>query len=420
MLHTRHVSAGVAAMIIAGVLASCSAAPMPVPAPTGGQTPPPRGDGTLTIGTLFPTSGASSFISAAQTAGVDLAIQEINKAGGVLGEPVVVVHRDSGAAKTTKLETSFASLLEEETDVVIGPSSSVLAERILPEAIDAGVTLISPAATAPRLSGLDDHGLLFRTISSAAMQGEVLAELASAGENAAIAIIYFDDDTGRAMAATVTSTAAGLGGKVVASEKFTASTKSLSSILSTVTESKPDAVILASPFSAMSQNKKLITGLTKEGLGNKKLWLTGGNLADYSQELPAGTLAGARGVIEGAAPDKEFTARVKSVGKKVSDYRYAAEAYDAVMLAALAAIVAGSDDGVAVAHSVRDVSFGGIKCLGFAQCLDALVTTPDIDYDGISGPVDLSAEGDPISAHFGVYQYTKANKFSRVDGVVGG
>lgn len=420
MLRTRRFEAGLAMAALACLLTGCTAAPAPTMSPTPTSTPPPAGDGILTVGTLFPVTGPQAFIAPAQVAGVDLAVKEINETGGVLGKSIVVVHADSGEAKEKKLEASFDALVDKQVDVIVGPSSSVLAERILPAAVTAGIPLISPAATAPRLSGLDDDGMLFRTISSAAMQGAVLAELASAGDEARLAVIYFDDDTGRATAATATAAVYELGGRLVASEKFTAQTKDFAPVLATVTASQPDAVIVASPFSAMEQNKAVLSALTAAGLGKERLWLIGGNLADYSQALPAGTLVGARGVIEGAEPDKAFQERVKSVGTSVTDFRYAAEAYDAVMLAALAAIVAGNDSGVAVGGRLVDASAGGIKCLSFGECLAVLKTQDDIDYDGISGPVNLTQEGDPDRAHFGVYQYNAENKFTRVDGVVAG
>ena len=68
----------------------------------------------------------------------------------------------------------------------------------------------------------------------------------------------------------------------------------------------PDAVVLVSPFSAMEQNQALITALSAAGLGGAKLWLTSGNLADYSQALPAGLLKDVNGILEGAAPDAAF------------------------------------------------------------------------------------------------------------------
>src|SRR5690606_32601028 len=124
----------------------------------------PKGDGVLTIGTLLPTTGATSFLAKAQDAGVELAVREINEAGGVNGRLVVIYHKDSGDASTTKAEESFDDLVSRSVDVVIGPSSSVLAERLLPKVLSAGVLMISTSATNPTSTKLKDNGMLFRTI----------------------------------------------------------------------------------------------------------------------------------------------------------------------------------------------------------------------------------------------------------------
>ncbi|MBW3612337.1 MAG: ABC transporter substrate-binding protein, partial [Chloroflexi bacterium] len=68
----------------------------------GATTAPPQneGDGTLKIGTLLPETGSLAFLGPPEFAGVDLAVQEINEAGGVLGEPIEVIHGDSGDTST--------------------------------------------------------------------------------------------------------------------------------------------------------------------------------------------------------------------------------------------------------------------------------------------------------------------------------
>src|SRR5690349_6842503 len=105
------------------LLAACGS-PTPTPTPTPTSSPTPTGDGVLKIGTLFPATGGLAFVSAAQVAGVRAAAREINAAGGVNGQQVVVVSKDSGDASTETAEASFAAFVAEGVDVVIGPSSS--------------------------------------------------------------------------------------------------------------------------------------------------------------------------------------------------------------------------------------------------------------------------------------------------------
>ena len=406
----------VAALALATAGCTSEAAPASTPAHTPSASPLAPGDGVLRIGTTFPTTGPADFIAPAQVAGVEAAIREINEAGGVLGKPVEVFHRDSGDASNDILEKSFADLVAKKVDVLIGPSSSVLAERLLPKALEANIPIISPAATAPKGAAAS----YFRTIPSAALQGAALAEIIGKGAAADVALIYFDDATGNAIKATLTAGLKAAKGKLVTAQKFSSATTDVAPIVAEVSKAAPAAVVLVSPFSAMDQNKAIIAALAAGNLAGAKLWLTSQNLADYSQALAAGVLKDANGILEGAEPDAEFVKRVKAVGPTVTDFRYAAEAYDATMLAALAAIVADNDSGEAVSTRLRDVSRGGIKCMSFGECLDVLKTQTDIDYDGISGPLALDAAGDPSPAHYGIYRYDAENKYARVDGVVAG
>ena len=391
---------------------------MPVPSVTPSATVAPSGDGVLTIGTLFPTTGSTSFLARAQDAGVELAVREINEAGGVNGKPVVVYHRDSGDASTTKAETSFEDLVSKKVDVIIGPSSSILAERLLPKTVAAGVVMISPSATSPILTTLHDDGLLFRTIPSEALEGSALADVA--GKDRKVAVVYYSDDTGRAVRDQLAAGLKRVGGTLVADVSFSETTNDPDKIVSVLTAAQPDTVVLVSPFSAMAKNKAIILALTKAKLGGAKLWLTSQNLADYSQALPQGTLTNVNGILEGAIPDAAFQKRVKSADPAVTDFRYAAEAYDATILAALAATAAGDDSGRSIAAALPSVASGGIKCTSFGECLDVLKTRSDIDYDGISGPIGFDSAGDPHPAPYGLFKYGADNKFSLVGTVTAG
>lgn len=418
MVRSRALVPVAAVALLALALSGCTPEPMPVPTPSPSHTPTPLGDGVLRLGTLFPTKGATSFLARAQDAGVELAVREINEAGGVLGEKVEVFHRNSGDASATTAEDSLDSLIEKKVDVVIGPSSSVIAERILPAVMDAGMAMISSSATSPVLTGLPDNGRLFRTIPSAALQGAALAGIAGADQT--VALIYYSDDAGRAVRDTLVAGLEEQGNELAVDEGFSETTNSVDRIATAVKKAEPDMVVLVSPFSAMAKNKEILTRLAKEKLAGSRLWLTSQNLADYSQALPAGTLKDANGILEGAEADDAFAKRVKSADPAVTDYRYAAEAYDATILAALAATVAGDDSGEAVARALRDVSAGGIKCLSFAECLDVLRTRTDIDYDGVSGPLTLDEHGDPHPAEFGLYRYDANNKYKLVGSTVAG
>lgn len=398
-------------------LTGCGGTPAPTPTPT--PTVTPTGDGELRIGTLFPSSGGVTFIGPAQVAGVKAAVREINAAGGVNGVPVVVVSRDSGDAATQTVEASFADLVAQGVDVVIGPSSSVLSQRLLAPAADAAVPLISPAATYPQLTALDEAGIFFRTIASYPHQAIVLADLFAARDVTSVAVVFRDDDLGSSLSAALATALESAEIELEAVEVAAdANAEALAAAVATVKEAAPDAVVLATPDNG-DQTKALVTQLSAAGFGGAKLWLTSQNLADYSQALPAGLLNGVNGLLEGADADAAFQAKIKQEDPGVIDFRYAAEAYDATVLAALAAQLAGDDGGASITGLLAAASVGGVKCTSFGECLDVLRSQPDVDYDGISGSVNFDAQGDPERGTYAVVAYNAENKYARQSAVVG-
>jgi ABC-type branched-subunit amino acid transport system substrate-binding protein len=399
--------------------AGCSGAPTPTPSPTPTPTATVTGDGELKIGTLFPSSGGVSFIGPAQVAGVKAAVRAINAAGGVNGVPVVVVSRDSGDASTKKVEESFAAFVEQDVDVIVGPSSSVLAQRLLELAGDAGIPLISPAATYPQLTELDEDGIFFRTIATYPHQAVVFAELFADREIESAAIVFRDDDLSGSLAAALEASLRAVDIELEAVEVAgDADAEEIAAAMAAVKEAAPDAVVLATPDNG-TQTKTLITQLTAAGFGGAKLWLTSQNLADYSQALKAGLLKGVNGLLEGAEAGSTFQATLKKEDPGVVLFRYAAEAYDATVLAALAAELAGDDSGTAITRELVAASIGGIKCTSFGECLDVLRTQPDVDYDGVSGSVNLDGDGDPKRGTYLVVAYNAENKYVRTEIVVG-
>lgn len=415
----------VAALAVASVaaLTACGAGtPTPAPTPTPTPTFTPTGDGVLKIGTLFPSSGGLAFVSPAQVAGVRAAARDINAAGGVAGQQVVVISKDSGDATTETAEASFAALVAEGVDVVVGPSSSVLAQRLLAPAADAAIPLVSPSATYPQLTVLDEEGMFFRTIPSYPHQAVVLADVFADKEIASVALVYREGELGDSLAAAFESVASTARAEPLELELVAvaadANAEALAAAVESVKTAEPAAVVLATPDNG-DQTKALISQLSAAGYGGAKLWLTSQNLADYSQALPAGLLNGVNGIIEGHAPDDAFIAKLKQEDPGMADPRYGAEAYDATVLAALAAVASGDDGGPAIARTLRDVSVGGIKCTSFGECLDVLRSRPDIDYDGISGSTNLDAAGDPARGTYQLVAYNGENKYARTASVIG-
>ena len=101
-------------------------------------------------------------------------------------------------------------------------------------------------------------------------------------------------------------------------------------------------------------------------------------------------------------PD-EFRQRVEEIDSEVDDINYAAESYDAVVMITLAAQIADSD-GIELASQIRRHP-DGEKCTSYADCLELMEAGTDIDYDGVSGPIEFSGNGEPTLGNYGVLEF---------------
>lgn len=144
----RALAAGALVLGAAGLLGGCSLLPFsqPTPTPTPTVTAEPSGDGILRIGTLLSSTDPAA---AAQVAGVNAAVREINLAGGVNGAPVQVLSRNAGDPGAGAAPAALADLLALGADFIIGPSSPELFESLTPDAEAADVVIVAPGAGTP-------------------------------------------------------------------------------------------------------------------------------------------------------------------------------------------------------------------------------------------------------------------------------
>ncbi|NUP65948.1 MAG: ABC transporter substrate-binding protein [Nonomuraea sp.] len=369
-----------------------------------------KGDGTLTIGTVLPQTGNLAYLGPPEFAGVDLALKEINDAGGVLGKPVSKVHTDSGDTTTNIASQSVDKLLTQKADAIIGAASSSVSESIVDKITRAGVVQFSPANTSDKFTTINDKGLYFRTAPPDKLQGRVLGDLVVSDGNDTIGILAMQDSYGSGLADQLTKTAEAGGATVVERADYDPKAADFSAEVSRIKAKNPKAIVLI----GFEETAKVVQELVKQGLTSDKVkwYMVDGNMSNSNYlKMPKGTLEDVKGTIPGAAAPEAFQRRLLTVDPKLTNYTYAAEAYDAATLIALAAEAAKDDAGAALAAELADVSKGGEKCDSFKECADLLKAGKDIDYEGVSGPVDFDDAGDPSVATIGVYQYGADNKY---------
>ncbi|MFF1253651.1 ABC transporter substrate-binding protein [Pseudarthrobacter sp. NPDC058329] len=367
------------------------------------------GDGTLRVGLILDNAGGNGFLNAPQLAAAKLAVQEINAAGGHKGRPVELLPALAGQSVAEQAQ----ALADAKADVVVGPTDSSHAAAAIDVLSRARTPLISPANTAAGLSGISSGGYYFRTAPADVAQGPVLVKLAKDAGATSVAVLYQEGSYGKDLSDAVAASAGQAGLEVLATASFKPG--DAGSVADAARAAEPGAVILIARDGAQGA----LVELANSGVDGKRLILSDGAFGRYGSDLAAGYLEGARAVVPGQLPDADFQARLLTVDPGLKDVSFAAEAYDAVTVAALAAARAQDDAGRSIAANLIAVSGGtagqtagegpGEACLSFKDCLARLKSGPDANYDGESGPVAFDANGDITTATFTAFAYAADN-----------
>lgn len=437
--HNRRARLAAAAVASLLVLAACGSedtsdegtTPDAEPSTSESSSAPaaaPTGDGTLTFGSLLPETGSLAFLGPPEFTGVDLAVKDINEAGGVLGNDVVHVRGDSGDADSGIAPAESDKLIEAGADVIVGAASSGVSLTAVDQIMDAGRVMFSPANTSTAFDEGDfaEPDLYFRVAPSDILQGAVMSNLLIKDGRSNVTIMARQDAYGETLAAEIAKNLENAGSSVTATVFYGENAQSFDSQVDEVAAAGGDALVLV----GFEETATIIPQLITAGAGPQDVptYFVDGNTADYSKgsspSLPPGTLEGVQGTIPGADTGGDFQKRLQALAKergekKLTSFAYAGESYDTVIISALAAVAAGDDDGEALAKRIVDVTTGGTKCTTFAECNDLLAAGEDIDYDGISGPIELGETGSPTAASIGIYLYDAQNKNAPTDFIEG-
>ena len=379
------------------------------------------GDGVLKLGGVLPLTGALAFLSPPEIAGAELAVADINAAGGVLGKPVEWSVEDSSDGDHPEIAPASATkLLSEGVDAIVGAAASGVTRLIIDQVTKNKTVQISMSNTAPDLTDWKDGGYYFRTAPSDLLQGAIVGNQIVADGNENVAIIYQQTAYGEGLEAKAKAVIEAAGAKVVSSLPFPEAETNFDTIVDQTIAAGADSVLVIS----YDEIKKIVPALQKKNFDGSKIYFVDGNLANFSDQSWKGYIEGAKGTLPGGQTDEAFKKRASDLyktnhGEELKEFAYLAETYDAVILLALAAEQAGNDSGEAIAANMQSVSTGGEKVTDFAAGLAAIKDGKDIDYDGFSGPIEFDSNGDPTGAFIGIYKYDAAGKYNLVRTVAG-
>lgn len=353
-------------------------------------TLPREHDGVLTIGIYLPQTGPGASLGEPMIAAAIDAIEQINAAGGVLGRSVGYEIVDEGSSSPGP-----SQLLDLGVDAIVGPASSrnALSQLGTITRPDTGVVTCSPTATALTLDAYPDPGLFFRTVPSDSLQMTAIARRAERTGVTAIAIGYLDDPYGRGLArALVDEVEDRRRQRVVAEVPFGADQEDLGPVVEELLAELPRVVVV---LGDADDGGRLLSALDAGTAGNPP------------QVIVNDTIRTASAIPQ---LSEEFRAQLTGVAPLASTDTtpapFTAHTIDCVNLIALAAQVSESDLPSDFKIRMAAVSSGGRQCTSFETCIALLELGLQIDYNGLSGSLELSSTtGDPTRATFGTFGF---------------
>ncbi|MEO7193482.1 MAG: ABC transporter substrate-binding protein [Pseudonocardiaceae bacterium] len=359
-------------------------------------------DGVLSLGTLLPKTGDFIYTGPALDAGVHLAMKDINDAGGIPGIAVKLDdanQRDEGNPSADTASQSVDALLSGGVDVIIGPATSPVALNVIDKVTCAGVIMFSPSNTSPVLITHPSHGLYFRTAPSTTFEGSVLGKLVTDDHNSTAVVISSDDVYSNNLREATAKKIQESGGQILDSFSYDPNALNHDKDIQRVKAKNPNAIVLI----GFEESVRILADMIKKGLGprRKRVYfpIRTNTLAGQISPQDPGVLAGMKGTSPDAG-DEAFVKRLRETNPGLQDLIYASQAYDAVVITALAAAVAGTDAPAAVAKEINGVTRAGERCISFAACMTLVKAHKPIAYVGASGPLRFTDHGEPSSATY--------------------
>ena len=351
--------------------------------------------GEVKIGVLNGLTGPIPDLSAVILEAELAAAAYINANGGMWGgDTLVLASGDSGCDAKAGVDAANKIVNVEQVSIIVGPiCSGATIGATQAVTIPAGVVNISPSATSPAITGLDDNDLVFRVCPSDAYQGVTIAKLARSMGYSKLATTYANDDYNAGLHDVFVQAFKDLGGTITGDQMHEANKASYRSELATLSSGGPEALALFAYYNG--------SGITimRQSLENSfftKFIGGDGMLAqEVIDEIGADNLGDTvftKGTADaGSSNFKTFA----GLFDRPSD-PYTAQAWDAVMIAALALESAGSATRDLIAHVRSVANAPGVEVgpADWAKAKALLAAGKDINYQGIAGENEFDANGD--------------------------
>lgn len=331
------------------------------------------GEDTFVIGGLGPLTGSAASYGISVKQGAEIAINEINEAGGVkVGDKTVKLSlnfKDDEASEETAI-TAYNSLMDEGIDALLGTVTSAPCIVIKDYTAQDGILQITPSGSA--INCITDADNAFRLCFTDPLQGKTMADFAvnDLGYKNIAVIFNNSDEYSTGMKDAFVEEVEALGGTVVSTQAFNEGDVDFTAQLTAIKNTNAEILFVPTYYEAaayIAQQAKDI------GLG---LPLIGGDGWDgvLKQVTDPSTVEGAIFLSPFLSTDPEVADFVSAYEEdyKATPDQFAADGYDVVYVMKAAMEKAGS-----------------------TESADMIAAMTEIEVDGLTGSVKFSADGEP-------------------------
>lgn len=332
--------------------------------------------------------------------GAQLAVTQINEQGGILGGQTLEMPSGDTTCSDASAASNSADRMvnsEDVTAIVGALCTGATIAAANNAAIPGGVVMVSPASTAPAVTELDDNDLVFRTVPSDAFQGEMLAKLLIEKGIDEVAVTFVNNDYGQGLSDAFAETFEAEGGTIVESlahEDNRADYRSELGILSST--GVQTLVVLAY---ADTSGQTVLRQAAESGVFTQYVGADGMVGNSLVEAVGANVLEGMIATRPGSPdlPGTDLFIEAAEAADIDPEAVFAAQAYDAAFLLALAIEQNGSAEREGLSDALRDVATapGEVILPGeWEKAVELIAQGEEINYEGASGRHEFDDNGD--------------------------
>lgn len=355
------------------------------------------------IGLLGGVSGPIAAMAPAMIDSANLAIKQVNEAGGILdGQQLVGVVGDSACNPQNATDAATKAVNIEGVVAIVGPhcSGAVLAAANS-VTIPAGIAIVTPSGTSPEISSLKDNDTVFRTVPSDDYQGRALARTLLERGTKKVAVAYLNNDYGKGLAESFRAEFEAQGGEIAGYAAHEGEKASYRSNLADLASGGADTLVILDYGDGSGLT--MLRQALENGFFENFVGADGMKSDAPIKELGAENLE----TFLASAPVGEQSTALDAFSKAFSDIGgdpsaiFVTTSYDAAFMLALAIEKAGGDK-AKVAASLREISNGeGEPILPgeWAKAKELIAAGTAIDYKGAAGEHNFNEAGDVPGAY---------------------